>query len=57
LLIDGVRSTLQNPVRDDPRLWPVLYAPVVFGFLLVLTMLWLAAKPRRLRRQRNEAIA
>lgn len=44
--IDGVRSTLQSPVRSDPQLWPLLYLPSAFGASLVVTMLWFAARPR-----------
>lgn len=44
--IDGVRSTLQSPVRNDASLWPLLYAPAAFSALLVIFMLWYAAKPR-----------
>ena len=44
--IDGARSTLQPLVRADASLWPMLYVPTVFSFLLVIWMLWYAAKPR-----------
>ncbi len=44
--IDGVRSTLQSPVRKDPDLWPLLYLPTAGSALLVVLMLWIAAKPR-----------
>ncbi|WP_300030811.1 LPS export ABC transporter permease LptF [uncultured Roseobacter sp.] len=50
ILIDGTRSTLVDPVRDDARLWPVLYLPVLAGALVALGMLWLAARPSRRRR-------
>lgn len=51
LLINGARSTLQSPVRDDPRLWPLLYMPVIFGSLLAVAMLWYVARPKRRRRR------
>ncbi|GIT87243.1 MULTISPECIES: LPS export ABC transporter permease LptF [Roseobacter] len=44
--IDGVRSTLQSPVRRDPELWPLLYLPTFISALLVIAMLWIAARPR-----------
>ncbi|MFK7880605.1 LPS export ABC transporter permease LptF [Roseobacter sp.] len=47
LLINGARSTFQNPVRNNSELWPLLYAPVVFGALLSLAMLWYLARPKR----------
>ncbi|WP_187430385.1 LPS export ABC transporter permease LptF [Roseobacter fucihabitans] len=50
LLINGARSTLQNPVRDDLRLWPLLYAPVLFGAVLAFLMLWYVARPKGRRR-------
>ncbi|MEP2640259.1 LPS export ABC transporter permease LptF [Roseobacter sp.] len=50
LLIDGVGSTLQRPVRSDPQMWPVLYLPVICGALLVLGMMWYVARPKRRRR-------
>ncbi|MEO9653054.1 MAG: LPS export ABC transporter permease LptF [Roseobacter sp.] len=46
VFIDGVRSTLQSPVRTDPTLWPLLYAPSVASAFIVILLLWLAAKPR-----------
>lgn len=44
--IDGARSTLQGPIRSDPALWPLLYAPAAFSMVLVALMLFYAAKPR-----------
>lgn len=44
--IDGFRSTLQNPVRNTPDLWPLLYLPIAFSAVLVIFLLWLAARPR-----------
>lgn len=46
ILIDGIRSTIQSPVRSDPTLWPVLYLPALASGLLVIVMLWIAARPR-----------
>ncbi|WP_375227912.1 LPS export ABC transporter permease LptF [Roseobacter sp. S98] len=57
VLIDGVRSTLVDPVRDDARLWPILYLPVLTGALVALSMLWIAARPKRRRRTAKEAVA
>ncbi|WP_299736345.1 LPS export ABC transporter permease LptF [uncultured Roseobacter sp.] len=50
LLINGARSTMQNPVRSDASLWPLLYLPVIFGTLLAFAMLWYVARPRWRRR-------
>ncbi|WP_298835635.1 LPS export ABC transporter permease LptF [uncultured Roseobacter sp.] len=57
ILIDGARSTLVDPVRDDARLWPVLYLPVFAGAGVALFMLWLAARPRKRRRLSKEVVA
>lgn len=51
LLMDGLASTLQNPVRADARLWPALYLPSVLGAGLSLGMLAYVARPRWLRRR------
>ncbi|WP_195820380.1 LPS export ABC transporter permease LptF [Roseobacter sp. MH60115] len=55
LLIDGARSTLQKPVRDDASLWPTLYLPVLVGALLSIAMMWYVARPKRPRRKRQPA--
>ncbi len=46
VVIDGVRGTLQSPVTKDPSLWPILYVPTAFSVLLIVIMLWIAARPR-----------
>ena len=46
ITIDGVRSTLQGPIREDPALWPLMYLPTGISALLVILMLWYAAKPK-----------
>lgn len=53
LLINGARSTLQKPVRDNLDLWPVLYLPALIGGVITLGMLWYVARPKR--RQRSVA--
>jgi lipopolysaccharide export system permease protein len=52
VVIDGARSTLQGPVRSDPGLWPMLYAPAALSLLLVLILLWAAARPKGRRKRR-----
>ena len=54
LVLDGMRSTLQDLVRNDPALWPLIYLPIAVGSVLVLGMLGHAAAPYRLRRRRAE---
>ncbi|GFE51758.1 LPS export ABC transporter permease LptF [Roseobacter cerasinus] len=52
LLIDGLGSTLQNPVRAEAQRWPVLYLPAALGAVLATGMLAYLARPRWLRRKR-----
>lgn len=47
LLLDGLRATITDPVRDNPDLWPLVYLPASTGILLVLTTLRLASHPLR----------
>ena len=46
VIIDGVRSTLQSPVRSDPTLWPVQYLPPLASGIIVIVMLWISARPQ-----------
>lgn len=46
VIIDGVRSTLQSPVRADPTLWPVQYLPTFASGVIVIGMLWISARPQ-----------
>ena len=46
VVIDGVRGTLQSPVRKDADLWPLLYVPSLLSAVLVIVMLWAASRPR-----------
>ncbi|MEM9576223.1 MAG: LPS export ABC transporter permease LptF [Pseudomonadota bacterium] len=46
VVIDGLRSTLQSPVRHNPDLWPLLYLPTAISAIAVIYMLWVAARPR-----------
>lgn len=53
LTLDGTRAVLSEPVVNDARLWPILYGPSVVGLMIVVALLWSAARPgwwqRRLR--------
>lgn len=53
LFIDGIGSTFQKPIRNDPSLWPAMYLPSALGFVFAATMLWVASRPGLLRRQRR----
>ncbi len=51
LLLDGLRATITDPIRETAALWPLAYLPAVSGALLVLILLSLAARPFRRRRK------
>lgn len=54
--LDGMRSSLSEPVIDDPRLWPILYTPALLGAMVSCGLLWKAAGGRRgWRRKRGMA--
>ncbi len=55
LLVDGIGSTMQNPVREDARLWPLLYLPAILGGLLSLGMMWYVTRPRWRRKRPAQA--
>ena len=57
LLLDGIGSAFQKPVRGDPSLWPAMYLPSLVGILLTLGMLWAAARPGLFLRRRRVAAA
>jgi len=40
-----------------PEAWPVVYAPVAVGFVMVLALIWLADHPHKLRRHRPQGPA
>ncbi|MGC1504990.1 MAG: LPS export ABC transporter permease LptF [Sulfitobacter sp.] len=50
ITVDGIRSVLVDPVRDDAAVWPLMYLPTAIGSALVLAMLWQAAHPNWMRR-------
>jgi lipopolysaccharide export system permease protein len=54
IAVRGVDQVSIQAVRDDPSLWPLTYLSAAFGFGLGALLLWLAARPRRVR---QEAVA
>ncbi|WP_299965665.1 LPS export ABC transporter permease LptF [uncultured Roseobacter sp.] len=56
LLMDGVGSTFQKPVRANPELWPMLYLPTLTGALLAVLMLWWMARPKSRRTARRKEV-
>lgn len=57
LVLDGLRSTLSEPVIKDVRLWPILYAPSTAGLTIVSFQLWSAARPGWLWRRMRKGTA
>ncbi|WP_299356253.1 LPS export ABC transporter permease LptF [uncultured Shimia sp.] len=51
ILVEMVRSTTLDPVTSNGDLWPLIYAPSVFGFALSAALLWLAGHPIHWRRR------
>ncbi len=50
VMVKLVESIVTDPIRANAQLWPLVYAQSVFGFGAVFTMLYLAARPRRLNK-------
>ncbi|MGB3243727.1 MAG: LPS export ABC transporter permease LptF [Sulfitobacter sp.] len=53
IAIDGLRSVVVDPVRDNADLWPMMYLPAALGAVLVIAMLFQASNPNWLRRLRR----
>lgn len=51
LALDGMRSSISEPVFADARAWPILYLPTLLGGIIVLGQLWIAAHPGALKRR------
>jgi lipopolysaccharide export system permease protein len=50
IVVQMSANVAEAVAREDVRLWPLAYAPLVLGGGLAAAMLWLAARPRRVRR-------
>jgi lipopolysaccharide export system permease protein len=58
VVVKLVESAVTDPVRGNPALWPLVYLPSLVGLVMVVTLLWQAARPFRPRRSaRAEAAA
>ncbi|MDW4497626.1 LPS export ABC transporter permease LptF [Sulfitobacter sp. D35] len=57
LLLDGLRSALEDVVLKDPTLWPLVYMPSGLGTLIVLGLLGKCATPRRAGRAKPAVAA
>ena len=52
ILLDGARGAVTGPVLQDARLWPVMYLPIVAGFVIAWLLLASATHPGWWRRRR-----
>lgn len=55
LFVQLLSNTVAGRVVSDASLWPLYYLPSLIGGMIVLFILWLAAKPRRLKRRQGVA--
>ena len=51
VIVKLVESLVTDPVRGDPRLWPLVYLPSVVGLAIVWGLLYSAARPRKPKRR------
>ena len=51
IFVDGIKTTLVEPVLTNAALWPLIYVPDLIGTLIVLAMLAHAAAPNWWRRR------
>ena len=50
IAVQLLTNTAANQAGKDPAMWPVLYVPALVGAAMSVGLLWLAARPRRVRR-------
>ncbi|MDB6176571.1 LPS export ABC transporter permease LptF [Paracoccus sp. Z330] len=48
IAVQFLTNAAANQVGRDTELWPLLYVPALFGIVLCVVLLWLAARPRRI---------
>jgi lipopolysaccharide export system permease protein len=50
IFVQFLGTAAESQVAQDASRWPLIYLPPVVGALICTAVLWLAARPRRLRR-------
>lgn len=55
VLVKFIEGVVADPVRDNPDLWPLVYAPSAAGFVCSVVLLAWAARTRRQRKPRKFA--
>lgn len=54
IVVQFLSTAAENQVASNAARWPLIYVSPLVGALICLGVLWLAAKPRRLRRARHD---
>lgn len=49
VLVKLIEGLVTDPVRSNPALWPLVYAPALSGMLMAMALLAWSARPRRRR--------
>lgn len=49
IVVQFLTNAAADRAGRDPEMWPLLYLPAVVGAVICVLLLWLAARPRRLR--------
>ncbi len=49
IIVQFLTNAATDQAENDPSRWPLLYVPGLIGFALAAGLLWLSAKPRRVR--------
>ncbi len=57
IVVQMLANVGASAAQSDEALWPLAYLPVVAGSALAAGLLWLAARPRRIRASGTEATA
>ncbi|MGA0614576.1 LPS export ABC transporter permease LptF [Paracoccus sp. KR1-242] len=50
IVVQFLSTAAENQVAQDASRWPLIYLPPLIGGLICAGILWIAARPRRLRR-------
>ncbi|WP_163850258.1 LPS export ABC transporter permease LptF [Pseudooceanicola aestuarii] len=50
VVIKFVEGIVTDPVRQNAAMWPLIYVPTLVGMAITALLLWIAGRPRRVRR-------
>lgn len=57
MIVKSAEGVAADPVRQDPAMWPLTYAPPLFGLGIGALMLWIAARGQPLLRRWRRRVA